>query len=222
MGPRLMARTQFVDRELTLALRADMGPEAMAAELARFARGNLADYLGTLSYAPGYETYVNGRTGVPEEAVVAPGPVIYEFNYWPEILDVAMAYLRARSPKGDGSGHKGRPTAYKDSFFVLAGGVEKHPRQWSLIPPDEEVIITNDAPYHRKVDVQLMGMKPIKMSVPPGIMDDAAAAIRARFGDLVDAKRIYTTPHSGQWKYRRGPREGKPVNSPAIVITPWA
>lgn len=217
-----MARAQFLDRELKLALRADIGPEAMAAELARFARANLAEYLGTLSYRPGYDTYVNGRTGVPEESVVAPGPIIYNFNYWPQILEFAMAYLRARSPKGDGSGHKGRPTAYRDSFFVLAGGVEKHPRQWSLISPDiDEVIITNDAPYHRKVDVQLMGMKPIRMSVPPGIMDDAAGAIYRRFGDLVNVKRVYSTPHSGQWIYRRGPREGKPVNSPGIVITPW-
>lgn len=216
-------RTQYLDRELKLALRADIGPEAMAAELAKFSRANLAEYLGTLSYAPGYDTYVNGRSGVPEESVIAPGPIIYNFNYWPQILEFAMAYLRGRSPKTPAKGgHKGRDKAYRDSFFVLAGGVEKHPRQWSLIPPDiDEVIITNDAPYHRKVDVQLMGYKTIKMSVLPGIMDDGAAAIRRQFGDLVDAKRVYNVPHSEQWLYRRGRREGKPVNSPGIVIEPW-
>jgi hypothetical protein len=89
------------------------------------------------------------------------------------------------------------------------------------MPPEiAEVIITNDAPYHRKVDVQLMGAKPIRMKVPPGIMEDGAQAIAAKFGSLVDVKRIYSTPHSGQWERRHGPRAGKRVDSPAIVLTP--
>jgi hypothetical protein len=216
-----MARTQFLDRELKLALKADFGPEAMAAELAKFSKQALAEYLATEEEPPGYVRYVNGREGAPEESVVAPGPIIYRFNWWPQILKFAMAFLRARSPTGGADGHKGRPTAYRDSFFVLAQGREKHPRQWSLIPPDEQVIITSDAPYHRKIDVQLMGDKPIRISVPDNIMENCADAIYDRFGDVVKTKRVYNTPHSGQWIYRRGPREGKPVNSPAIIVTPW-
>jgi hypothetical protein len=214
-----MARPQFFDRELKLGLRADIGPQAMAAELARFSKESVATYLRSEAAPPGYETFVNGRRGVAEETVRAPGPIVYVFQWWPQILGFAMAYLRGRSPKG--GGHRGRTKAYRDSFFVLAGGRESHPRQWSLIPPEAEVIITNDAPYHRKLDVGMMGTTPIKLSVPPGIMEDGAAAIRAKFGGLVEAKRIYSTPHSGQWIYRRGRRAGKPVNSPAIVLTPW-
>ena len=215
-------RAQFLDRQLKLGLRADIGPEAMAAELAKFSRANVAEYLLSEPIPPGYETFVNGRRGVAEEAVKAPGPIVYVFNWWPQILTFALAYLRGRSPVGPSKAHKDPPTAYRDSFFVLAHGREHHPRQWSLIPPDiDEVIITNEAGYHRKVDVQMMGMKPIRMSVPPGIMEDGAAAIAAKYGDLVKTKRIYSTPHSGQWIYRRGPRAGKPVASPAIVLTPW-
>jgi hypothetical protein len=205
---------------MKLALNADFGPEAMAAELAKFSKQALAEYLTSEEEPPGYVRYVNGRKDAPEESVRVPGPIIYRFVWWPQILSFAMAFLRARSPTGGAGGHKGRP-AYKDSFFVLAEGREKHPRQWSLIPPDsDEVIITNDAPYHRKVDVQLAGGKALRISVPPGIMEDGAAAINARFGGLVRAKRVYSTPHSGQWLYQRGRREGKPVDSPGIVITP--
>ena len=215
-------KSQFLDRQLKLGLKADIGPEAMARELAKFARANVADYLRSEPIPPGYETFVNGRRGMAEEAVKAPGPIIYVFNWWPQILHFAIGYLRGRSPAGPPKEHKDPPRPYRDSFFVLAGGREHHPRQWSLIPPDiDEVIITNDSGYHRKVDVQLMGGKKIRMSVLPGIMEDGAAAIAAKYGDLVEARRIYSTPHSGQWIYRRGPREGKPVNSPAIVLTPW-
>ena len=213
---------QFLDRQLKLGLKADIGPEAMARELAKFARANVADYLRSEPIPPGYETFVNGRRGMAEEAVKAPGPIIYVCNWWPQILTFALAYLRGRSPVGPPKAHKDPATAYRDSFFVLANGREHHPRQWSLIPPDiKEVIITNESGYHRKVDVQLMGGAPIKMSVPPGIMEDGAAAIAGKFGGLVEARRIYSTPHSGQWKRRHGPRSGKLVDSPAIVLTPW-
>jgi hypothetical protein len=116
-----MARPQFLTRELTLGLRADIGPQAMAAELARFSKEALVDYLRSEPLPPGYTTFVNGRRDAPEEQVRPPGPIVYVFNWWPQILSFAMAYLRGRSPTGGAGGHKGRPTAYKDSFFVLAG-----------------------------------------------------------------------------------------------------
>jgi hypothetical protein len=212
-----MVAPKFLDRELKLALRQDMGPEAMARELAAFSRQNLADYLQTLRIAPGWETFVNGRRGLSEDQVKAPGPVVYLFSYWPEVLNFALAFLRGRSPTGPA---EGKP--YKESFFVMAGGREKHPRQWSTIAPDEEVTITNSAPYSRKLDVGLMGAKPIKLSVPPGIMEAGAAAIRSQYGGLLEAKRVYNVPHTGQWIYRRGRRAGKAVNSPGIILTPKA
>jgi hypothetical protein len=216
-----MAARGFLGRDLTLALDRQAGPDAMARRLAEFSRERLAQAIASGEGAPNYITYVNGRKDAPEESVTAPGPIVYVFNWWPEIITDAMRYLRSRSPLSPArGGHKGRKP-YRDSFFVMAEGVEVFTRHYKDISPDAEVTITNDAPYSRKLDLQLIGGKSLSVSVPPGIFEDAVQAISADWGALINVKRAYTVGFSGQWIRRRGETAGKPVHSPALIMTPW-
>lgn len=96
-----------------------------------------------------------------------------------------------------------------------------------------EIVIGNTQPYSRKVDIQIVGGRKLSFSVPPGLFDDCVKAIKARFDDIVEVKRIYTINFPGQYRLKRtqlrkkgrhagkvGRAAGSPVESPAIVITP--
>lgn len=213
-----MARPGYLHRELTLALDRQLGPEAQAARLAAFSRQRLAEAIASGEASPHYETFVNGRRG-REETVTPPGPIVYEFNWWPDVLVYGVQFMRDRVPLGAALA-PGSRLHYRDRFFVLANGVSVNTREYKTIPTDAEVLIGNSAPYSRKLDVQLIGREPIQVSMPPDFFEAAVIAINARFGNLVSAKRLYTIHFSGQYEIRHGRDAGTPVHSPAIQIKP--
>ena len=68
----------FFERDLMLAT-ADLQPEAINKALAAFAREQLRDVIAKGQAPAIYERYVNGKIGIPEYMVKAPGPIIYDF-----------------------------------------------------------------------------------------------------------------------------------------------
>lgn len=215
-----MVAMRFVRRDLKLMVDRQLGQDAMSARLAQFAKSELAKSISAKEGTPNFERYVNGRKGVPEESVRPPGPVLYEFNWWPEIIVDAIDHMIRRSPNSPPGGHRGRVKSYKQSFFVLANGTGVHTRQYKDIPPGAEVIIGNDAPYSRKLDVQLIGGRKINVSVMPGFFEEAALIVRRRWGAIVSVKRSYSISFTGQYHLVTGPKTGTPVHSPALIITP--
>ena len=81
-----------------------------------------------------------------------------------------------------------------------------------------EVFIANAEPWNRLVDVQLAGGKPVRFSVPAEMYLDCAKAISRRFGNSVSADREYDIDFPGKYRLLTGPRQGKPVQSPGLVI----
>lgn len=214
-----MARPQAFERELRLAT-AFLDPQNISRELAAFARQSLAQVQASGQASQFYEKSVNGRRGAAEETVVPPGPIVYDFSYLPEIAEFALEFARNRSPVDSGR--------YKGSWFVLVNG-ETVP-DLSAIPDDAELVITNDQPYHRKIDVGAM-----KMRVPPGIVEDTRQAVMRRFGNVIRAERRFVNLASGRgdtevpYILRRGSqrkgrtdkdrRAGAEMTYPALVIT---
>jgi hypothetical protein len=80
--------------------------------------------------------------------------------------------------------------------------------------------IYNKQPYGRRVDTQYVGLKKLRFRTPPGLYEDAVTAIRARFGHFVTAYRRYTITIPDQYIIKRGFKAGKPVEVPAILISP--
>ena len=180
-----MARLGEFDRLIQVATRG-LEPQAIAAKLARIAREQnevvLKDQAArTGGIRPGVTVAVNGRLGVPEEQVVPPGPIVYSYSYVREIVEFAMAFLVARSPEASG--------AYKRAWFVMADGSRV---AIDAIPEGSEIVITNDRPYHRKIDVGGM-----KASVPPQIVEDGRQALMARYGNMVKVERTFVTLSGG-------------------------
>jgi len=204
------------------ALAKALDPASLRLRLAGFAREQLAELqsAGAVPIGPNaHQTFVNGRAGVAEEQVKLPGPITYVFNWLDPVVHFAVSYLRARSPKQSG--------LYRASFFVMVNGARIRPG--TPIPPDAEVIVTNDQPYARKIDVGAM-----KMSVPPHLFNDASNAVKNEFKGVVkvtvkyiglsngyvlrrSTRRHSHTGHVGvrQDSFARG---GEQINYPALVI----
>ncbi|RLP22264.1 hypothetical protein [Mesorhizobium sp. YM1C-6-2] len=158
-----MAGFGFFERDLRLAT-AGLEPEQINAELAKFARAELAKALSA-GASPQFERFVNGRAGAVEESVIAPGPILYVFSNWPLIINAAVAELQRRSPRRSGR--------FASSFIVISSGALV--TNYSEIPPQAEVIITNFQPYIRKIE----GGKRIGQK---RVFDSSRRSLASRFG----------------------------------------
>lgn len=208
----------FTDRHLT--------PQAQSKALAAAARSGRDELIRSGRAAPNYATWVDGQQDASEDTVKPGGAIVYRFQLLGEAAVFAMAFLRARSPVRGGT--------YRDSFrYALSEGGRgtgtasryigsRIVRPESFDPQKvgadvAEVILFNRQPYSRKVDVQMAGTQRLRFEVPPGLFDDAAAAIRRRFPTLA-ARRVYSMEFPGQWRLKTGNRAGNLVQSPALVI----
>lgn len=202
-----MARPQAFARELEVATRG-LQPAAISKLLAQTARKALADAQSAGEFPPGYGRVVNGRVGVAEEQVVPPGPIIYQADWLGPVAEYALAFAEARSPVLSGR--------FKKSWFAMVNGASV--ADFSAIPQDAELIVTNDQPYSRKIEVGHM-----RMSVPPGILQDTRQAVMRRFGNIISAQvrfislaGAYTLRRSAGRKDRKA---GRALQYPALVVT---
>lgn len=202
-----MARPQAFDRELRLA-GAGLAPDVLQKQLAAFAKQELAKVQSSGEAPQHYVRAVNGRIGAPEESVELPGPIIYSFNVLPKVAEYALAFAKARSPVLSGR--------FKRSWFAMVNG--RLFTDFDSIPLDAELIITNDQPYSRKIEVGAM-----RMRVPPGVVEDTRQAVMRRFGNIVTAQKRFI-PLSGAYVLRReGQRKdrtsGRQLLYPALVVS---
>lgn len=189
-----MARFETFARDIAVATEG-LSPKAINAELARVARAELASAISSGQGSAIYERYVNGRPNAPEESVEAPGPILYVFSWWPEIIEFAIEFLQRRSPVRSGR--------FRDSWFVMVN--EARFDNINSIPINATVLIVNDRPYARKIEVGHM-----RMSVPHGVAEDARLAVRRQYGKVVDIRKTMVELRGGyvlKGHFRRGHRE---------------
>lgn len=214
-------------RTIEIVVRKDLDPVAAAHDFAQRARAGIEAEISAGAFPRDHKTFVDGRQGVPEAAVKPGGAIVYEGSYSAEVVTYALAFLRARSPRGK----RGDGRAYRDSFYVAVNGRYIAPGQFdpAKVPEGAEIIIGNTQPYSRKVDVQQIGLRRLRFSTAPNLFADAVRAINGQFGNFVSAKRVYTMEFPGQYRLRRAQTRksgatkrgaGALVESPAIVIKP--
>lgn len=188
-----MARSRFETfaKDLQLAT-ADLAPEKINGELAKFARRSLAEEISAGNASTIYTKFVNGREGAEEETVQVPGAIVYEFSYWGPIISFALAALEKRSPKKTG--------AYIKSHVVMIGSQVISPT--AEIAAGEEVAIVATVPYSRKIEVGGM-----RMSVPDGVFQDVRRLVQSQFGRAVEVRFKMITIPGGyvlKGRFRRG------------------
>lgn len=214
-----MATFATFDQEIRMAT-AGISLAAVNKALADFARSELRKAQTSGAASQSYRLYVNGRPAMSEDEVVAPGPILYLFSMWSEIIDFAVAELKRRSPVWTGR--------FRDSFIVVVNG-DIVPSGKS-IDATSEVIITNFQPYIRKAEAGLLGTKRF------AIFDGTKRALARRFGN--EGRRAYGYLFETKWlnigagvhpnipyilKHSQGRRKdrqaGMPISYPAIVMT---
>lgn len=212
-----MARITFESRNLVLATQ-ELSPEKINAALAQFARQSLRTVIADGSGTDRYDRYVNGVPGADESTVKAPGPILYRFQWWADLIPFALKTLIERSPERTGR--------YKSSWFVMVNGVRT--ADYENIPGGASVTIVNDQPYSRKIDTGFMVMR-----VPPHVVEDSVKVVMQRFGNLVKARRTMIRlpnpyilkgvfkkgirKHS-RTKLRRDTSAGAEMTYPAMII----
>ncbi|RWQ16092.1 hypothetical protein [Mesorhizobium sp.] len=205
-----MAGFQFFERDLKLAT-AGMEPDAIDKALAAFAKQELKRVIGEGIASPTYERYVNGVHNAPEEAVKAPGPIVYEFVNWPLVINAALAELQKRSPRRSGK--------FASSFIVIAGG-RAVATDFSKIRPDAEIIITNFMPTVRKAEVGYLGIPEQRL------FQGAARLMGSRFRGAYSFEAKFLNIRAGlhaqiPYRLKRGTRRyavGSPIAYPSILI----
>jgi hypothetical protein len=227
----MVARAKSIERVLELQ-RQDISPPEFMKWHAAVARTEKAIALLQAGDDPRVETFVDGARGASEDSVKYRGVIRYEFIRSAQAVADVLNWLRAEGAKVS--------PKYADAFAVgVIKGVELTLRSGTTIrtaggegrlipaarfnpnsggiPADAGFIIVNTRSWSRKVDVQMIGMKPMVFTIPPFIMERAAVWLRARNPELV-VRRWYTSTFSGQYELKRGRRAGQPVHSPALLI----
>jgi hypothetical protein len=168
-----MARLQTFAKDIQLATAA-IAPAAINAALAQFAQQELASAISSGEASPDYDRYVNGNLGAPESSVQAPGPILYVFNWWTDIVEYALQTLVQKSPVRSGR--------YQESWIIRANGQQvSSPKDIGIAALVE---ITNVQPYHRKIDVGHM-----HMSVPHQLIESTRQQVNRIWGNMITANR---------------------------------
>lgn len=163
-----MARIQTFAKDVQLAT-AGLSQEQIAPALANFARAELQSAISEGIGSPTYTKYVNGREGADEGTVVPPGPIVYDFIWWREIVEYALQVLVENSPIKTGR--------YQSSWVVLQNGFQVS--NWNAIPINAQVMLVNTQPYARKIDTGFMDTRGYL-----GV-DRARRSVMSLFGNMV-------------------------------------
>lgn len=198
------------ERNIKIAT-AGLEPQAINAQLARFAKQELRRVIASGEASSTYDRYVNGVRGAIEESVRVPGVIVYEFVNWPLVIRAVLAELQARSPVKTGR--------YAAGFVVLANG--KLVRDYSEIPAKSEVIIFNVRPYTRKVEMGVVGS-----GRPHFLATKRVMSARFREAFIIETKFLNIGPgvHADvPYRLKRGQgRQGREAGTlltyPAIII----
>ena len=195
------------DRIQTLTMQSLTGPEAKA-EFIAFAKKNLADAIFAGEASSKYTKIVNRTRGADESSTVMPNPIAYEFDYLRDAAIYALKFLSARYPE------TGPPEGghYRDSHFAMQGGKFVEP---TTIKPGMEVVITNDQPYSRKIQLGSKGFQ-----IGRGIYSEAAQMMRRTWGQLLQVEMAYITLSGGQKIHNFDRTKKIDLRYPALLINP--
>ncbi|MBP2229668.1 hypothetical protein J2847_002967 [Azospirillum agricola] len=249
-----MAKAKAFNERLRVFADRTLSPAAQSRRLAEIAIAERDRLIASGRASRRYRRWVDGVEGAPETAVrpADGGRIVYRFSVLGAVCTFALSFLISRSPPRSSAPLNpatGKTAHYRDGFyFGIKDSASPHSGRGdsggrfvpaaqfnpaALSPSVTEIIIGNTQPYSRKVDVQLVGGASLSFQVPAGLFDDAVRAIRSRWGDVVEVKRVYTMDFPGQYRLKsrqvwttgkhkglsRG-REGTRVESPALIIRP--
>lgn len=194
------------------------------------ARAGLAAFLAGQESKPTVAIEVDGHPATTEDQVQPFGIITYRFLRMNVIVPELLAKARELSPVGSNDDARpGHPGLYKSSWFALVDGRQVDD---DAVPAGAEVIITNNQPYSRKINVGAHGFE---RYAPPGIVERVRQFALSKYRNILDAQVVFLNLegayilkhdlrhiHNGR-RYgapRKDARAGMEITYPALQLTP--
>jgi len=223
-------RVDAIDLELRAIADEELSPEAQSAQVAAFAREQLAEAQEVnrqaLGRVPDHVTIVDGRRDAPINAVKPDGVIVFAFELLDDLFSWIAEQLVRHAPVLTG--------AYRESFVFLADGVPVP--AGAIAPAAEEYVFLSPLPYARKIE------RGLSAQAPDGVFQVVADLAKRRFGNMahvrfsyrafgeqgfvgyVPAPRLTARNRKGQFasdgRDRAAQNRERDLRRPAIVIAP--
>ncbi|MPZ41602.1 MAG: hypothetical protein GEU95_26865 [Rhizobiales bacterium] len=234
------AGLRSIRRTVTVNWPARHEREGRALLIRRAAEGHariMREQTSRAGFAPNYEAYANSP-GRPVASVKLPGPIVYRYFYYREIVAVALKALRDASPVGA----KSKGVRYRDMHTVYVNGVAMKSLPPSVTAKDT-IFIANPLQYSRRLEIgKTESGRDFLISVPNRIYERVTKNLLApKYRNVARISFSYITPpdayklkhnqaarnwiaNQSRWyvspKQRSDRAKGAVVRSPAIIIEP--
>ncbi len=180
---------------------------------------------------PEWSAYANTPGNTNLQSVRLPGPIVYQYRYFREIVLVALRELAAMSPVESGR--------YRQSHTLYVDGVAANVAAPSGVNFGQTIIIANPLPYARRLEIgKTESGRNFLISVENRIYEREARSLARRYGsaakitfgyaNIPGAHVITGTGLSATYKNKHGrvvkrrKHTGEKVDAPAIFIEPLA
>jgi hypothetical protein len=104
----------------------------------------MADQQSRSGFLPDFDAYANTPGNRNLDSVVLPGPIVYRYRYFREVVQVALDELRKASPVRSGD------YVRSHTLFVNGAAVQTLPTRLSA---GDRVMIANPVPYARRIEI---------------------------------------------------------------------
>lgn len=195
--------------------------EAAKREHIRIARAELGKFMSRQTARPGVMIETDGHPAASEESVRPYGVIVYRFTRMREIVAFALSEAKRVSPIRSGR--------YRDSWFPMVNG---HEVAMDQIQAGAEVLITNDQPYSRKINVGAAGFE---RYIRPNTVEKVRQLVLKKYRNIVEANILFVHLEGG-WilqnsqrrtrkgraygGYRKDALRGMPITYPSLLLTP--
>ena len=173
------------DLDIAALIEEELSPTALIAELAAFAREQLAEAekinADALGFTPQHAVEVDGVAGVSEDRVRPDGVIVYTFDPMPDVFGWIAAELEAFAPVRSGR--------FRRSFAFFVDGILTDIT--GEIPEGREFVFMSSVPYAGKIEGE--HKSPESHQAPDGVFEAVAALAQMRFPQL-DISFSYRAP----------------------------
>jgi hypothetical protein len=206
------ASLQAIRRTITIDWKNKAEADAKALLLKTAREGNartLAEQTARAGVKPGVIAYANSVGNANLDSVKLPGPIVFNYRYFTEIVQETVKALIAASPRDSGDYIRGH------TVFIDGSPVQGVPTD---IGPNVEIIIANRVPYARKIEVgKTKKGRAFVIQVEPHIYERVMSqVIRPKYRTVAKIAFNYVSLPDA-YESRKGP-----MRYPAILIGPLA
>lgn len=196
----------------------ERGAKAFLIRTARTGHQKIMADAATKGLAPTWDAYANSPGNKDLASVKLPGPIVYNYRYLSDLLQVAMDELERNSPRQSGAYIRGH------TIFVNGQAVSAVPK---TIKAGDQIYIANLVPYARKIEIgKTQAGRAFVIQVPNRIYERVTKLLKSRYRGQADIRFGYIDVGSHALRRSQGRRSdrarGASVKSPAIFMTALA